>query len=244
MKKDLSAVLENKSIAKDTYKMSLRSDLTDLMRAGQFINIRVDGHLLSRPVSICEIRDDSFVIIYKASGEGTIKLSNMKKDDKLSIFGPLGNGFDTDVPEDEILIIGGGIGVPPLYQLAREFNLKGKSLSVVLGFNTMDFVFLEEEFKELAPTFISTLDGSYGYKGNVIELIKEKGLKGLVYACGPLKMLDAVESNFDYGYVSREARMACGIGACMACVCNDRKDRNVSYRVCADGPVFKIGQVI
>ena len=244
MKKDLSTVLENKNIARDTYKMTLCSDSANLMRAGQFVNIRVAGQLLPRPISICSIKDDSFVIIYKIAGEGTLKLSLMKKDDKLEIFGPLGNGFDTDVSDKEILIIGGGIGVPPLYQLAREMALKNKSLNVVLGFNTRYDVFFENEFKQISNTLISTLDGSYGYKGNVIDLIKEKDLKGLVYACGPSKMLDAIENNFDSGYVSREARMACGIGACMACVCKDRRDENISYRVCADGPVFKIGQVI
>ncbi len=244
MKKDLSIVLENKNIAKDTYKMTLHSDLSGLMKAGQFINVRVEGQLLARPISICLIKDNSFVIIYKIVGEGTSKLSFMKKDDKLEIFGPLGNGFNTDVPDNDILIIGGGIGVPPLYQLAREMAFKKKSLNVVLGFNTGDAVFLEEEFKQISATFISTVDGSYGYKGNVIDLIKQKSLKGLIYACGPSKMLNAIESNFKDGYVSKEARMACGIGACMACVCKDKKDENISYRVCADGPVFKIGQVL
>lgn len=244
MKKDLSIVLENENIAKDTYKMTLSSNLSSFMKAGQFINIKVNGHLLSRPISICHIKDYSFVIIYKIVGEGTFKLSLMKRDDKLEIFGPLGNGFDTDVPDNDILIIGGGIGVPPLYQLAREMAFKGKSLNVVLGFNTRDYVFFEDEFKQICATFISTLDGSYGYKGNVIDLIKNKDLKGLIYACGPSKMLNAVEDSFENGYVSKEARMACGIGACMACVCRDKKDENISYRVCADGPVFKIGQVI
>lgn len=244
MQSDMSVVSKNVNIARDTYKMVLRSDLTGFMKAGQFVNIRIEGQLLSRPISICEIGDENFVIIYKVVGEGTHKLSLMKKGDRLEIFGPLGNGFNIDVSDDEILIIGGGIGVPPLYQLAREMVDKKKRVRAVLGFNTKDFVFFEEEFKALCPTFIATLDGSYGYKGNVLDLIKENGLEGLVYACGPKKMLDAVENNFNYGYVSREARMACGIGACMACVCKDRRHKDVSYRVCADGPVFKIGQVM
>lgn len=244
MKKDVSVILENVNIAKDTYKMSLSSDLTELMRAGQFVNIRIDGELLARPISICEIGSDYFSIIYKVVGEGTKKLSLMKKNDSLDIFGPLGNGFNVATVENEILIIGGGIGVPPLYQLTRELVAIGKNVKVVLGFNSRSYVFYENEFKALAPTFVATVDGSYGYKGNVIELINKEQLKGQVYACGPKKMLEAVDDNFTDGYVSREARMACGIGACMGCVCKDKHDKERSYRVCADGPVFKIGQVI
>lgn len=245
MKEDIGLIKENILIAKDTYRMRVKSKLTEEMKPGQFVNIRVKGLSLARPISICDIGKDHYTLIYKVVGKGTEAMSKLKADDSLDVFGPLGNGFLVDEDEKEILLIGGGIGVPPLYEIAKQYRKMEKKVSVVLGFNDKESVFYEEEFKSLgAEIYIATMDGSYGYRGNAVELAEEKNLKGLVYACGPIKMLEAVEKNFTRGYISKEARMACGLGACMACICKDREDDNLYYRICKEGPVFEIGRVI
>ena len=163
----------------------------------------------------------------------------------LDVFGPLGSSYPLHEEEDEILIIGGGVGVPPLYELAKQYRRMNKKVYVVLGFNDADSVFYEEEFKALGcDVSVATMDGSYGIKGTVIDAIKEKDIKAdFTCSCGPRAMLKAVEEKYTRGYMSFEARMACGIGACMACVAKDKKEENMYHRICKEGPVFPIGKV-
>lgn len=233
-------VLSNEMIAKDIYQMEIRTSLAKNAKAGQFIEIEVEGFYLRRPISIHKIGEDTITIIYKILGEGTKALALVKNE--VSIMAPLGNGFP--IENKKAVIIGGGIGVPPLYELARELLKQGNEVKVVLGFLDASQVILEKEFKELGiETYVTTDNGSYGFKGNVCELMDSLNMNDdfIIYACGPLGMLKALESKGYQGYFSLEQRMACGIGACMGCVVegNDSK----AYRVCKDGPVFEIGKV-
>lgn len=239
---DKAIVLENICIAKDTYQMELKTQLCDVLKPGQFIEIEVPPFYLRRPISICEIKDDSVIIIYKVVGEGTKKMSTYKKDKEVSIFGPCGNGFP--ILDKDVSLIGGGVGVPPLYEVAKRYKNNGKTINVILGFNTKEDIILKEEFEKLnVDVYIATMDGSYGSKGNVIDLINDKKLDiNFINACGPLPMLRALNQNYKDGYISLESRMACGIGACMGCVIKDVS--NNSLRVCKDGPVFELGKVI
>ncbi|MFM1535041.1 dihydroorotate dehydrogenase electron transfer subunit [Helcococcus ovis] len=237
-------IKSNELIAKDTYKMVVFCENTSDIKPGQFINIKVEGFSLRRPISICSIDDDTYTIIYKIFGDGTKKMSKMKSGDCIDVMGFLGNSFPIFKNQDEILIIGGGIGVPPLYEVAKRYRRLGKIVNVVLGFNDKDSIFLKDEFSRLGCNiYVATIDGSFGFKGNVIELIKHFNLNGFVYSCGPNIMLKAVESNFRDGYISKESRMACGVGVCMACVCKAKKSEDNYYRICKEGPVFKIGTV-
>lgn len=239
-------ITENVLIAADTYRMVLEGRLTGEMKPGQFVNLKVEGYTLRRPISISSYDKTAnrFVLIYKVLGDGTRRMSEMKPGEEIYALGPLGNGFPIETVKSAILA-GGGAGTGPLVQTAKELLKKGTEVSVVLGFPTKADVYGVEEFKALGITpYISTDDGTEGFRGNVIELIKSEDLNAeIVYACGPERMLMAVEENFDRGYISLDIRMACGIGACMACVCKDKKDGEKYYRVCKEGPVFKIGQV-
>lgn len=268
MKMEFCTVEENVKIAKDTYKMKIKGDFVkECKEPGQFINIRIgDGkeHMLRRPISISEIdKGEKLVtIIYKVVGEGTKFLTKIKKGNNIDIMGPLGRGYDTfSLKKDETaLLIGGGVGVPPLYELAKQFSKKGINVITILGFNSKDEVFYEEEFKNFGETYISTADGSYGEKGfvtNIIENLKNLGKLNFdkYYSCGPVPMLKALTETFKdkEGYISLENRMACGIGACYACVCKKAKkdtdvikydEKKVEYtRVCYDGPVYLAGTV-
>lgn len=240
MRQEKARIIENKKIAKDVYKMVLEAELASLCRPGQFIEISVPGYFLRRPISICEIEEESLTIIYKVVGAGTNVMSGMEAGERLDIFGPCGNGFP-EVDEPSLILFGGGVGVPPLYELAK--HNKNKTLYVVLGFNSMEDVFYADEFRALgAKVFIATMDGSCGTKGTVLDAAETHGVRtGLVMACGPLPMLRALDEAYDQGYLSLEARMACGIGACMGCVV-EMKDGSMK-RVCKDGPVFEIGSV-
>lgn len=245
MREDVGMILSNEAIAKDTYKMRIQSDLGCEMHPGQFVNIQVEGCFLRRPISISSFDEKEYTIIYKVVGEGTLKLSQMKAFDHLNVVGPCGHGFPIHEDQKGILIVGGGVGVPPLYEVAKRYRKLQKDVVVVLGFNDQSQVFYEEEFKQLGcTTYIATMDGSYGIKGTVLEAIASKQVQNdFLYSCGPMPMLKALEEKYHQGYTSFEARMACGIGACMGCVCKDKKETEIYYRICKEGPVFEIGKV-
>ena len=239
MIQEKAIILSNTEMVKDIWKMEIKTKLARQARPGQFIEILVPPFFLRRPISIHEIKEDSLVIIYKVLGEGTLKMTKMKE--SIDIFGPMGNGFPME--DQDIVLVGGGVGVPPLYETAKQYLKNGHKVQVVLGFNTKDQIFLEEEFQSLGcEVFIATMDGSYGTKGTAIDAIEAQGIQDpFILACGPLPMLKALQTRYTKGYLSLEARMACGIGACMGCVVKDKEGH--SLRVCKDGPVFSMQEV-
>lgn len=240
-----ATILKNECIAKDTYRMVLEPDDMVAMLPGQFVNIKLDGFMLRRPISICSIDADTYTLLYKIVGDGTLRMSQLHEGDVLDVFEGLGNPFPIFEQEETILIIGGGIGVPPLYEVAKQYRLLDKKVNVVLGFNDASYVILENEFSELGcNVYIATMDGSYGATGTVMDAIKHFNVEeGLVYSCGALGMLKAVDLAYSKGYLSFESRMACGMGACMGCVCKDKEDKDLYYRICKEGPVFELGKV-
>lgn len=244
--KCITAVIRtNQRIAKDTYRMELAASSAAEMNPGQFVNLQIEGFLLRRPISICEVIDEGrFAIIYKVVGDGTARLAALLPKQTLDVFGPLGNGYPlTD--EKAVLLIGGGVGVPPLYELAKRYRQKGAQVDVVLGFNDQDSVFYENEFARLGcAVYVATMDGSYGVSGTVLDAVDAAGIQtDFVCSCGPRPMLKAVEARYTKGYMSFESRMACGMGACMACVAKDKKEEGLYHRICKEGPVFPIGKV-
>jgi len=241
-KKDKYKVISNKKIAKDVYEMILEGNTSYIRRPGQFINIELEGFYLRRPISICEITESTIKIIYKIVGEGTENLSTLEPGKVLDILTGLGNGFDISKSQKPLLI-GGGVGTPPMYELCKQLIKEGKNPTVILGFNSKEDVFYEEEFKNLgAEVHISTADGSYGTKGFVTDVIKDLENYDYYYACGPKNMLKAVYDLIQTdGELSFEERMGCGFGACMGCSC---KTKTGSKRVCLNGPVFSKEEVI
>lgn len=228
---------ENKKIADDTMLMTLLGETSDITNPGQFINIKLEGKFLRRPISICDYDKKSITIIYKIVGSGTEQLSLMKKGESLNVLSSLGNGYDTSKSGDKPLLIGGGVGVPPMYNLCKKLISEGKSVSVILGFNKASEVFFEEEFASLgAKVYITTADGSKGTKGFVTDVMKELDYS-YFYTCGPMPMFKAIESIATTGgQFSFEERMGCGFGACMGCSC-ETKYGNI--RICRDGPVLE-----
>ncbi len=247
MKDERAKILENTLIAADTYRMVLQSSLCEDLKAGQFVNLLVPGFTLRRPISVSSFDKEAeeYTLLYKVLGEGTQKMAEMKAGDTVQVIGPLGNGFPIETAES-ILLIGGGAGTGPLVQLAKELKDAGcRKIRVVLGFPTKEDIYGVEDFSALGiRTHISTDDGTYGFHGNAVELIRAEGLTAeMAYTCGPKRMMQAVEELFGRGYISLDIRMACGMGACMGCVVKDKADPDKYYRVCKEGPVFRIGQV-
>lgn len=239
-------VTENIEIAKDTYKMTLKYSNARQMKPGQFVNIKIDGYMLRRPISISLVKDrNQFVIVYKVVGDGTKKLSTVASGETIDMFGPLGSSYPIHDDIDDILLIGGGVGVPPLLELARKYRRIRTEVNVVLGFNDKESVFYEDEFKKLGcNVYVATMDGSYGTKGTVMDAIEQNNITTeFVCSCGPVPMLKAVEEKYTKGYMSFESRMACGMGACMACVAKDKNEEALYHRICKEGPVFPIGKV-
>ena len=237
MKQEIFEILSNAQIAPAVYKMILKGDTSPITACGQFVNIKLDGFYLRRPISICDFDKESLTLIYKVVGGGTEALSRMQKGESLDLLLSLGNGFDTSKSGQSPLIIGGGVGVPPLYALCKRLIAEGKKPSVILGFNTKSEIFYEDEFKKLgAEVTVCTADGSYGTKGFVTAAMENKSYS-YFYTCGPLPMLKAVANTAETsGQLSLEERMGCGFGACMGCTC---KTVNGAKRVCKDGPVFE-----
>jgi dihydroorotate dehydrogenase electron transfer subunit len=248
-------MVSQRKIAHYIYEMVLEGHLVELASPGQFIHIRVhDGFdpLLRRPISIAKIDKGQkrMTIIYRAEGKGTRLLACKQAGDTVDVIGPLGNGFPLHELKkgQKALIVGGGIGVPPLYELSRQLAKQEIEVIHVLGFQTKDVVFYHDQFAQLGETTIATVDGTYGYQGFVTDVIEQEGYEfDCLYACGPISMLKALEERFGdrKGYISLEERMGCGIGACFACVCPTSSDYSNDYRkICSDGPVFPFGEVI
>ena len=231
----------NKQIAKNTYEMVLNGDCTDI-KCGQFVNIKIDGFFLRRPISVCDVEGNDLTLIYKVVGKGTEVMAKMTKGTELVVMTGLGNGYDTSKSGEKPLLVGGGAGVPPMYKLCRELVSQGKSVSVILGFNTKEEVFYEEEFKRLgASVIVATADGSYGVKGFVTDAFDMVDYT-YFYTCGPEPMLKAVyNKSITSGQFSFEERMGCGFGACMGCSC---KTKYGNKRICKDGPVLVKEEII
>lgn len=238
-------VVSNKKIADKTFQMILKGDTSKISKPGQFLNIKIDDgfkYFLRRPISICTYKANEITIIYKILGKGTEVLAQKTIGDELDILLPLGNGYTIKNKPKKQILIGGGVGVPPLYELAKKMYSQGITFDVVLGFNTKNDVFYEKEFKKYSDhIYIATMDGSYGYKGNVLDLIKGLELKfDYYYSCGPEKMLEALIKEKYVGQLSFEERMGCGFGACMGC---SKKTVNSYKRICKDGPVLESWEV-
>jgi dihydroorotate dehydrogenase electron transfer subunit len=241
MKDLIFKIQENKKIAKNTYEMVLLGDCSDI-KCGQFVNIKIDGFYLRRPISVCEINGDLLTIIYKIVGKGTEEMSKMAKGTVLDLLTMLGNGYDLSLAGETPLLIGGGVGVPPMYELAKELISQGKKVTVILGFNTKSEIFYEKEFEALgAKVHVTTVDGSYGLKGFVTDAMKDLDYS-YFYTCGPEPMLKAVhKASASDGEMSFEERMGCGFGACMGCSC---KTLTGNKRICKEGPVLKKGEIL
>ena len=238
MQKRLFTIESNDLEARDTYRIVLRSDSLVTAGCGQFVDLALPGYYLRRPISISDCRPDAVVLYYKVVGEGTRVLSRMAPGTALELLLPLGNGFHPEKCASDALLIGGGLGVAPLYLLAKELLAQGKHATAVLGFNKADEICLAEDLKALGvPVLISTMDGSVGTKGFVTDAIAAaRPAFDRYYACGPLPMLKAVCKTLDApGEVSLEERMGCGAGFCYGCTI---QTANGPRRVCADGPVF------
>ncbi|MEH7222496.1 dihydroorotate dehydrogenase electron transfer subunit [Bacillus sp. JJ1566] len=257
IKKEQMKVVSHFQIAEDIFELTLAGALVQVMgEPGQFVHVKVsDGidPLLRRPISIANINQEKqeFTLIYRKEGLGTRVLSEKNADQSVDVLGPLGNGFPVDeVSQGETaLLVGGGIGVPPLYELSKQLVAKGVNVIHVLGFQSKSAVFYEERFTELGDTYIATVDGSVGTKGFVTDVITNSGITfDTLYSCGPTPMLKALENAYPdrNAYISLEERMGCGIGACFACVCHLQNDPDGSSykKVCSDGPVFKVGEVV
>lgn len=241
MKQGIFEIKENIKLTDNVYKMTLAGDVSDITACGQFINIKLDGFYLRRPISVCDKSGDSVTIIYKVVGKGTEYMSKLSCGETLDVLTGLGNGYDLSLSGDRPLLLGGGVGVPPLYMLAKELVAQGKTVSVVLGFNTKSEIFYENEFCALGcDVTVTTADGSYGVKGFVTDAYPESYT--YFYACGPEPMLKAVHRTSESGgQMSFEERMGCGFGACMGCSC---KTLTGYKRICKDGPVMKKEEIL
>ena len=242
MKQGVFTILENRKEAGTVWKMRLSGDTSAITAPGQFVNVRVEGLYLRRPLSVCDVEGNVLTLLYKTVGKGTAAMTAMRAGEKLDLLTGLGNGYDLTPAGENPLLIGGGVGVPPLYLLCRRLVAAGKKVIVVLGFNTRSEVFYEQAFRDLGATvLVTTVDGSYGRKGFVTD-----ALDGLCYSyfytCGPEPMLKAVYAAATTGgQFSFEERMGCGFGACMGCSC-----RTVTgyKRICRDGPVLKKEEIL
>lgn len=232
----------NVALTDSVYKMVLVGDVSAITAAGQFVDVKLDGFYLRRPISVCDYNEESLTLIYKVVGEGTEVMAGMRAGEALNILVGLGNGYDTSLSGDAPLLVGGGVGVPPLYNLCKKLKAEGKRVSVVLGFNTADEIFYEKEFAAIADkVVVTTVDGSYGAQGFVTNALADVDYS-YVYSCGPFPMLKALSAATECsGQYSLEERMGCGFGACMGCSC---KTMLGNKRVCKDGPVFVKEEII
>ena len=242
MRESIFKIIDNAPLTQTVYKMKLQGDVSDITSSGQFVNIKLDGLYLRRPISVCDCEGDVLTLIYKVVGKGTEQMAKMIAGEELNILTGLGNGYDISLSGDKPLLLGGGVGVPPLYMLCKKLIAEGKKVSVVLGFNTKDEVFCEEDFKALgADVFVTTVDGSCGIKGFVTDAMKDIAYS-YFYTCGPEPMLKAIfKASTTSGQFSFEERMGCGFGACMGCSC---KTVTGYKRICKDGPVLKKEEIL
>ncbi len=241
MKQGLFEIVENIALTDCVYKMTLKGDTSAITAPGQFVNIKLDGLYLRRPISVCDVVGDTLTIIYKVVGKGTAQLSEMQEG-TLDILTGLGNGYDLSVSGDQPVLLGGGVGVPPMYLLAKQLIDQGKKVRVILGFNTASELFYEKEFADLgAEVAVTTVDGSYGTKGFVTDELNNKPYT-YFYTCGPEPMLKAVyKASTTSGQMSFEKRMGCGFGACMGCSC---KTITGYKRICKEGPVMRKEEIL
>ncbi len=242
MKQEIFTVLTNEKIAKDVFRMTLAGNTEAITATGQFVNILIEGKFLRRPISVCDWDKDSLTLIYKVVGEGTKEMSAYGAGKTLDILTGLGNGYDTTLSGDEPLLVGGGVGVPPVYGLCKKLVAEGKKPTVILGFNSADDVFYKEEFEALGATvFVTTADGSMGIRGFVTDAMKDISYTHF-YTCGPEPMLKALyKATETDGQLSFEERMGCGFGACMGCSC---KTITGYKRICKEGPVMRKGEIL
>ncbi len=242
MKQSIFEVKANTKIAENTYKMVLGGDCSGITASGQFVNIKLDGFFLRRPISVCDYNDNELTLIYKVVGKGTEYMAELGAGEKLDILTGLGNGYDLSKSGNEPVLIGGGAGVPPMYNLCRKLVAEGKKPKVILGFNKENEVFFENEFKALgAEVTVTTADGSYGMKGFVTDALKNMKYT-YIYSCGPEPMLKAIyNTSKTSGQLSFEERMGCGFGACMGCSCETKYGNK---RICKDGPVLEMEEII
>ena len=242
MKQGIFRITSNEKIARDIFKMTLAGDTSAITAPGQFVNVKLDGFFLRRPISVCDCVGENLTLIYKTVGNGTEQMSRMAAGDELDLLTGLGNGYNTKISGGSPLLVGGGVGVPPMYMLCRELISEGKKVTVVLGFNSKDDVFYEDEFKALgADVHIATADGTYGTKGFVTDVIKDMQYT-FFYTCGPEPMFRAMHKMMKTpGQYSFEERMGCGFGACMGCSC---KTLTGNKRICKEGPVMESEEII
>ena len=241
MKQSIFTIISNEALTRDVFKMVLSGDTSAVTNCGQFVNIQLDGLFLRRPISVCDYDAETLTIIYKVVGKGTEQMAGMKSGDKLDILTGLGNGYDLTLSGENPVLLGGGVGVPPMYNLAKKLVAEGKKVSVILGFNTESEIFYENEFKALGcDVTVTTVDGSYGVKGFVTDALPENYT--YFYTCGPEPMLKAVhKATTTSGQMSFEERMGCGFGACMGCSC---KTLTGYKRICKEGPVMKKEEIL
>ena len=237
MKQSLFQIISNQALTDSVYKMILSGDTSAITAPGQFVNIKLDGFFLRRPISVCDCDAHNLTIIYKAVGKGTEAMSKLTEGASLDILTGLGNGYDLSLSGQKPVLLGGGVGVPPMYKLAKALIAQGKTVTVILGFNTQSECFYEEEFKALGcKVLVTTADGSYGIRGFVTDALKDVDYS-YFYTCGPEPMLKAVcKATATSGQMSFEERMGCGFGACMGCSCQTLTGYK---RICKDGPVMK-----
>ena len=242
MQTAILTVTENLPLTASVMQMRLTGDLSGVKRPGQFVNIKIDGLYLRRPISVCDMQNGVLTLVYKIVGKGTEKLRRMQVGERLDVLTDLGNGYDLSLAGDAPLLVGGGVGVPPLYWAARELRAAGKRVSVILGFNTKSEIFYENEFRALGcDVSVATVDGSYGTRGFVTDAMKNIEYS-YFYSCGPEPMLKALyRASTTDGELSFEERMGCGFGACMGCSC---KTITGYKRICKEGPVMKKGEIL
>lgn len=251
MKKKVSALItEQTELAPHIYSLRLKTELAAYACPGQFIGIypRDGSRLLMRPISICDADNEELKMVYRAGGKGTIEISSYKEGDTLDILGVLGNGYDINaVSGKKVLLLGGGIGIPPMLYAAKKLKSAGIDCNAVLGYADGN-TFLKDDFESVCPTFVASMDGSVGTKGTVIDAINAEDLKGdAFFSCGPMPMLKAVKAyaaeHSMKAYISLEERMACGVGACLGCVVKTNETDGHTHvkntRICTEGPVFE-----
>ena len=245
MKQGYFKIIENTPLTKTVYRMRLVGDTSDITASGQFVNIKLDGFFLRRPISVCDLEGDTLTLVYKVVGHGTEAMSKMVEGEMLDVLTGLGNGYDLSKSGETPVLVGGGVGVPPMYLLCRRLIAEGKRPSVILGFNTKEEVFYEKEFLALGvDVSVATVDGSYGTKGFVTNCLSLDPHKNATYffTCGPEPMLKALCAATTYsGQLSFEERMGCGFGACMGCSC---KTLTGNKRICKEGPVLEKEEIL
>ncbi|MBO5891154.1 MAG: dihydroorotate dehydrogenase electron transfer subunit [Oscillospiraceae bacterium] len=242
MKQSIFSILSNEALTDSVYKMVLGGDTSAITAPGQFVNILLDGLYLRRPISVCDYDESTLTLVYKVVGKGTEQMSRKTAGEKLDILTGLGNGYDMTLSGDRPVLLGGGVGVPPLYNLAKKLLAQGKLVSVILGFNTKSEIFYEEEFQKLGcAVTVTTVDGSYGTQGFVTTALEAMEYT-YFYTCGPEPMLKAIyKTSNTSGQMSFEERMGCGFGACMGCSC---KTLTGNKRICKEGPVMKKEEIL